>query len=81
MAAVVLNAVKPYGGDAVDVLLMDGVIAAIGPEVANHPGAAGAIQPHELGIRCEDCHGPAAAHASRPVLLVGSSPLRRIERC
>ena len=25
-----------------------------------------AIQPHELGVRCEACHGPAAAHARDP---------------
>jgi len=24
------------------------------------------IVPHELGVRCEDCHGPAAAHARSP---------------
>jgi len=24
------------------------------------------IQPHELGVRCEACHGPAAAHARDP---------------
>jgi hypothetical protein len=26
----------------------------------------GAIVPAELGVRCEDCHGPAAAHVSDP---------------
>ena len=25
-----------------------------------------AITPHELGVRCETCHGPAAAHARNP---------------
>jgi len=24
------------------------------------------LAPHELGVRCEDCHGPAAAHARSP---------------
>jgi hypothetical protein len=24
------------------------------------------IVPHELGVRCEDCHGPGAAHARSP---------------
>lgn len=28
--------------------------------------ATGAIQPHELGVRCEICHGPGAAHAANP---------------
>ena len=23
-----------------------------------------AVQPHEVGVRCEDCHGPGAAHAA-----------------
>lgn len=23
-----------------------------------------AVEPHELGVRCEDCHGPGAAHAA-----------------
>ena len=34
--------------------------------------ATEAIIPHELGVRCEACHGPAAAHASDPV----GSPMR-----
>ena len=29
--------------------------------------ATEAIVPHELGVRCEACHGPAAAHAGDPV--------------
>ncbi len=27
---------------------------------------SGTIQPHELGVRCEDCHGPGAEHAANP---------------
>jgi hypothetical protein len=29
-------------------------------------GGDDAIQPHEIGVRCEACHGPAAAHARDP---------------
>ncbi len=29
-------------------------------------GADGAVRINELGVSCEDCHGPAAAHVKRP---------------
>jgi hypothetical protein len=29
-------------------------------------GDDGSITPSELGVRCEDCHGPGAAHAANP---------------
>ncbi|WP_448060712.1 dihydroorotase [Cellulomonas hominis] len=41
-ATYLLRAVAPLGGDPVDVLLADGVIAATGPGAAAHPAAAGA---------------------------------------
>jgi hypothetical protein len=35
-----------------------------------------AIQPHELGVRCEACHGPAAAHARSPAQFHPDNPGR-----
>lgn len=40
--AILLRGAAPYGEDAIDVLLADGVIAALGADVAVHPAAAGA---------------------------------------
>lgn len=35
-----------------------------------------AILPHEPGVRCEDCHGPAAAHARAPAQFRPDNPRR-----
>jgi hypothetical protein len=35
-----------------------------------------AIAPHELGVRCEACHGPAAAHARAPAQFHPNNPGR-----
>lgn len=32
------------------------------------------IQPHELGVRCEGCHGPAASHAKDPTKIRPRNP-------
>src|ERR1035438_2545735 len=34
------------------------------------------IVPHELGVRCEACHGPAAAHARDPIHIHPRNPAR-----
>jgi hypothetical protein len=34
------------------------------------------IQPHEQGVRCEDCHGPAAGHAHDPRRVKPLNPAR-----
>lgn len=36
--------------------------------------AGEAIVPHELGVRCETCHGPAAAHARNPAQVGPRNP-------
>jgi hypothetical protein len=36
--------------------------------------AAEAIVPHELGVRCETCHGPAAAHVRNPAQVHPTNP-------
>jgi len=38
--------------------------------------AEGAIQPAELGVRCEDCHGPSAGHAAEPEKVRAMNPAR-----
>jgi hypothetical protein len=38
--------------------------------------AGDAIAPHELGVRCEACHGPAAAHARAPARVHPQNPGR-----
>jgi cytochrome c554/c'-like protein len=39
-------------------------------------GSGNAIVPHEQGVRCEDCHGPAAAHARDPGRVRPLNPAR-----
>ena len=39
-------------------------------------GTDGAIQPAELGVRCEDCHGPSAGHAADPERVRPVNPAR-----
>jgi dihydroorotase len=47
---VLLRAARPYGEDSVDVLLANGVIAAIGAEAAAHPDAAEAESIDAAGL-------------------------------
>ena len=39
-------------------------------------GNAGEVAPHELGVRCEACHGAAAAHAADPAAHRPRNPAR-----
>lgn len=39
-----------------------------------HVSSQGEIQPGELGVRCENCHGPAAEHAANPVKVKPRNP-------